>query len=72
MSEEEVTPLAQVVRGDATEEELAAVIAVLSDAYTDETEQAVAPVRKVSVWERTQRQLREPLRRDIPWGRFSG
>lgn len=62
----------QIVRGDATEEELAALIAVLSDAHTAETAAAVAEPARVSAWARTQRPLRTPLRRDIPWGRFSG
>ncbi|WP_295011668.1 acyl-CoA carboxylase subunit epsilon [uncultured Microbacterium sp.] len=62
----------QVLRGTASEEELAALIAVLSDAYLAEEADAVAAERRVSVWERNQRGLRSPLRRDIPWGRFSG
>jgi hypothetical protein len=70
--EEASVPVAKVVRGTASEEELAAVIAVVTDAYTVETEQAVAPVKRVSVWTRTNRGMREPFRRDIPWGRFSG
>ena len=39
-----------------------------------DTEQAEATVDepRVSAWERTQRPLRRPLRRDIPWGRFAG
>lgn len=67
------TPLEiRVVQGTPTEEELAALIAVLSDAYTTEEAAAVAVDRPVSAWNRTQRALRRPLRRDIPWGRFSG
>ncbi|BDZ37747.1 acyl-CoA carboxylase subunit epsilon [Microbacterium suwonense] len=66
------TPRIEIVRGTASEEELAALIAVVSDAYLHETEEAVAEEPRVSVWERTQRGLRKPLRRDIPWGRFSG
>lgn len=62
----------QVVRGAASEEELAALIAVLSAAYTAEEEAAVTVDPPVSAWMRTQRALRAPLRRDIPWGRFSG
>lgn len=64
--------LLEITRGAATEEELAALIAVLGDAY--ETEQAEATVEepRVSAWTRTQRPLRRPLRRDIPWGRFAG
>lgn len=74
MSEElEGRPLAMdIVRGSATEEELAALIAVVSDAYAQEAAAAVAEEPVVSAWQRTQRPLRAPLRRDIPWGRFSG
>lgn len=62
----------QVLRGAATEEELAALIAVLSEAYVTEESEVVAVERRASAWSRTQRGLRTPLRRDIPWGRFSG
>ncbi len=74
MSEQqaEQPPTIEIVRGSATEEELAALIAVVSDAYDREESAAVAADRQVSAWTRTQRSLRRPLRRDIPWGRFSG
>ena len=62
----------QVLRGTATEEELAALIAVLSEAFSAEEAAAVATEPRVSAWSRTQRPLRRPLRRDIPWGRFAG
>lgn len=65
-------PHVEIVRGTPTEEELAALIAVVSDAYQREQQDAVAEEPKVSTWQRTQRSLRRPLRRDIPWGRFSG
>ncbi len=61
----------EIIRGDATEEELAALIAVVTDAYAQETADAVAEEPLISAWTRTQRSLRTPLRRDIPWGRFS-
>lgn len=67
-----VPPLVEVVRGTPTEEELAALLAVVGEEYTREAEEAVAEERRTSAWERTQRRLRRPLRRDIPWGRFSG
>ncbi|MBN7794884.1 acyl-CoA carboxylase subunit epsilon [Microbacterium esteraromaticum] len=72
MTEPEQTPRIEITRGQPTEEELAALIAVVSDAYVRESEEAVADVPHVSAWQRTQRALRRPLRRDIPWGRFSG
>lgn len=62
----------QVLGGTATEEELAALIGVLSEAYDAEEADAVAVERHVSVWTRNQRGLRAPLRRDVPWGRYSG
>jgi ribulose 1,5-bisphosphate carboxylase large subunit-like protein len=62
----------EITRGTATDEELAALIAVISDAYATEAAEAVAEEPRVSAWTRTQRTLRTPLRRDIPWGRFSG
>ena len=68
----EETPMFEIARGTATEEELAALIAVISEAYATEAADAVAEEPTVSAWTRTQRPLRRPLRRDIPWGRFSG
>ncbi|MEJ1092495.1 acyl-CoA carboxylase subunit epsilon [Microbacterium sp. Mu-43] len=62
----------EILRGSPTAEELAALIAVVSDAYTREAADAVAEEPHVSAWQRTQRGIRRPLRRDIPWGRFSG
>lgn len=62
----------QITRGTANEEELAALVAVVSDAYTTEAADAVAEEPRISAWQRTRRPLRTPLRRDIPWGRFTG
>lgn len=69
---EQRAPGVKIVRGTADEEELAALIAVVTDAYEREAAGAVAEAPSVSAWQRTQRSLRTPLRRDIPWGRFSG
>lgn len=66
------TAAIEITRGTASEEELAALIAVVSEAYAREEADAVAAEPRVSAWSRTQRSLRTPLRRDIPWGRFSG
>ncbi|SEB57518.1 acyl-CoA carboxylase subunit epsilon [Microbacterium hydrocarbonoxydans] len=65
-------PTIEITRGSASEEELAALIAVVSDAYAQEAAEAVVEEPVVSAWTRTQRPLRRSLRRDIPWGRFSG
>ena len=68
----EQPPTIEILRGTATEEELAALIAVVSDAYAQEEANVTATERRASAWQRTQRPMRRPLRRDIPWGRFSG
>ena len=72
MTEPDKAPDVRIVRGGANEEELAALIAVVSDAYEREAAGALAEEKIVSAWERTRRPVRSPLRRDIPWGRFSG
>ncbi|WP_371260969.1 acyl-CoA carboxylase subunit epsilon [Microbacterium sp. AR7-10] len=72
MTDDDQTPRMEIVRGNPTEEELAALIAVVAEAYSHESAEAVADVPSVSAWQRTQRGIRSPLRRDIPWGRFSG
>lgn len=70
-AKEHPLPTMDITRGAATDEELAALIAVVSDAYAQEASEAVADEPRVSAWARTQRPLRRPLRRDIPWGRFA-
>jgi len=60
-----------MLRGTPTEEELAALIAVVSEAYTGEAAEAVAEDRvRRSGWELSQRALRQPLDRDLGWGRL--
>lgn len=67
-----VTPLT-VRRGSPTPEELAALLAVVSEAYSAETDEAVAEEPDhLSGWRLSQRALRQPLRRDLGWGRFGG
>ena len=62
-----------VLRGTPTEAELAALIAVVSEAYATEAAEAVAEdAPRRTAWELSQRALREPLRRDLGWGRFGG
>lgn len=72
MTDDRPSPDLRTVRGTANEEELAALIAVVSDTYEREAADAVADEPHASAWQRTQRPMRRPLRRDIPWGRFSG
>lgn len=58
----------EVVRGNPTEDELAALIAVVGIAYQTEVDGAVvqdAPAR--SAWAVSARGLREPLRRELGW-----
>jgi hypothetical protein len=60
-----------MLRGTPTEEELAALIAVVTEAYTGEAAEAVAEDRvRRTGWELSQRALRKPLDRDLGWGRF--
>jgi hypothetical protein len=57
-------------RGTASEEELAALIAVVSESYAREAAAAIAAEPSVrTAWSVAQRQLREPLRRDLGWVR---
>ncbi|MFE1665564.1 acyl-CoA carboxylase subunit epsilon [Microbacterium sp. P02] len=54
----------EVLRGDPTPEELAALIAVVSEAYAREAADAVADDRgSRSAWDRRRRGLRQPLTR---------
>lgn len=60
--------VAEVLRGDPTPEELAAVVAVVSDAYRREAEGALAePAPHASAWQVSARGLRTPLDRDLGW-----
>ena len=62
-----------VLRGNPTEEELAALIAVVTEAYAEEAAGTIADDEpRATAWSRTQRPLRQPLRRDVGWGRFAG
>ena len=64
---------AEVRRGAPTDEELGALIAVVTEHYARESADAVADEQApTSAWMRTTRALRAPLRRDVGWGRFSG
>jgi hypothetical protein len=68
---EPVLPV-DIRRGQPTDEELAAVLAVVSVAYAEESQDARADETRRSAWEVSRRSLRSPLRRDVGWGRFSG
>lgn len=63
----------EVLRGQPTEEELAALIAVVTEAYDREASAALADDEVVrSAWSVSARSLRPPLRRDVRWGQFAG
>ncbi len=58
-----------VRRGSPTEEELAALIAVVSEAYAAEEAHPVAEDQgRRTAWDISARSLRAPLRRDLGWG----
>jgi len=66
-------PLAiEVRRGAPDEDELAALIAVVSEGYATEAAGAVAVEPRRSGWELSQRALRSPLRRELGWRAFGG
>lgn len=66
-------PHVDVRRGEPTPDELAAVVAVVTEAYQREADEALAePEPRPSAWQVSARALRPPLRRDIGWGRFGG
>ncbi|GAA1926852.1 hypothetical protein GCM10009775_18780 [Microbacterium aoyamense] len=70
MSPDERPVAIEVTRGDPTPEELAALIAVVTEAYSVEAAEAVADETHVrSAWSVSQRSLREPLRREVGWVR---
>jgi hypothetical protein len=58
-----------IVRGDATAEEIAAVVAVVAEHYVTEHAEAVAEESHRSAWALSQRALREPLRPELGWNR---
>ena len=71
MSDEPALALS-VTRGEPTPEELAAVIAVISETYTAEVEGAKSADKpQLSEWMRTRRQMRNPLNRDLGFGSWA-
>lgn len=62
-----------VVRGAPTDDELAALIAVVGESYAREAADAVVDdAAERTAWQVSQRALRAPLRRETGWGRFAG
>jgi hypothetical protein len=62
-----------VRRGEPTPEELAALLAVVTESYVGEAASALADDSgRRSAWELSQRALRAPLNRELGWGRFGG
>jgi hypothetical protein len=70
----DATPLrVDVVRGTPTDDELAALIAVVTESYAQEAADALADdTAERSAWSVSQRGLRAPLRRETGWGRYAG
>ncbi|GAA3631793.1 hypothetical protein GCM10022200_13420 [Microbacterium awajiense] len=71
MSDDASSLRIDVLRGEPTDEELAALIAVVGEAYAQEAATAVAddaPTR--SAWSVSQRTLRHPLPRELGWRSF--
>lgn len=68
----EGAPHIQVRRGPASPEEIAAVIAVVSESLAQEASTAVAEEPAVSAWRVSARGVARDLRRDVPWGRWAG
>lgn len=63
--------MVDVQRGVPSAEELAALVAVVTEAYAEESARATAaePPRRTA-WSLSQRALRSRLDRDHGWGRF--
>jgi hypothetical protein len=60
----------EVLRGSPSADELAALIAVVTEAYQEESAEATAEdAPETSAWTASQRGLRAPLRREIGWHR---
>jgi hypothetical protein len=60
-----------VLRGSATSDELAALLAVVTEAYAEESAGATADDTVARTgWSLSQRSLRTALHRDLGWGRF--
>ena len=61
----------EVLRGAPDPEELAALMAVVTEAYSEETARATAEDTVArTAWSLSQRSVRQPLRRDLGWGRY--
>jgi hypothetical protein len=59
-----------VLRGTPTDAELAALVAVVSEAYSEEAASALAEDSSGrSAWSVSQRTFRAPLRRELGWSR---
>lgn len=69
MIEDAVPVDIKLVSGNPTEEELAAVLAVLSLAYDSEAQELVAAEKPNEAWRVSARGLRLPLQRDLGWVR---
>jgi len=64
-------PRVEIVRGDADEDDLAALAAVIPAAYAQEADEATTDEPPHDAWSRSRRLRRRPDR-GSRWGRFSG
>ncbi|KHK99479.1 hypothetical protein LK09_02225 [Microbacterium mangrovi] len=71
-SDTDAAPLrVEVLRGNPTDEELGALLAVVSTAYAEEAADALADDdRRPSAWSLSQRGLRRPFARERGWNNF--
>lgn len=73
MSDDAREPVAvEIVRGAPTPEEVAALVAVVTEAYAQEADAATAPPPHRSRWELSARSLRTSLSRERGWTGFTG
>jgi hypothetical protein len=62
-----------LLRGSPTGDELAGLIAVVTEAYREESAGAtVDDTARRTAWSLSQRSLRAPLDRDLGWSRWTG
>lgn len=61
-----------VVRGHPTDDELAALIAVVSEVYSREEATATASETRRDAWMVAARNVHTPLRRELGWRNFTG
>lgn len=69
--EERAVPRVEIARGNPTEEDLAALAAVIPAAYVQEAAASTVEDPPVDAWTRSRRMRRTPVP-GARWGRFAG